>query len=196
MDPESTARRRRRATAVEPEAIWRRRKRPWSPKPSAAERSGPGIQVGLLVPAATNVRGIQSAHRVRAKGNGPGVPSRHRVRKGSDHGLQSGRQVRAAAMPIVHGDRSDRQRKVEAAAREDQAANVGGSRIGRRDREALVAIAAGSRDVRPENPVVGAVAGRPESLKESLEDRADAGGRGGGRPPSGGRKGGGGGSSR
>ena len=75
-------------------------------------------------------------------------------------------------MPIVHGDRSGRQRKVEAAAREDQAVNVGGSRIGRRDREALVAIAAGSRDVPPESPAVGAVAGRPESPKESLEDRA------------------------
>ena len=77
-------------------------------------------------------------------------------------------------MPIAHGDRKGHRRKVEAAAREDPAAIVSGSRIGRRDREALVVIAAGIRDVPPENPAVAAVAGRPEeSPREGLEDMAD-----------------------
>ena len=53
--------------------------------------------------------------------------------------------------------------QVEAAAREDQAATWVEAESACRDREAVVAIAAGSRDVRPESPAVATtVAGSPD----------------------------------
>ena len=183
MDSESTTRRRWRETPMEPQAIKRRREAPMESRShQAAARSAHGVRSHQAVArndhgapghqaVARNAHGVRS-HQAVAR-NAHGIQVGLLVLAATNvRGLQSDRQVRAAAMPIVHGDRSGRQRKVEAAAREEQAANAGGNRIGRRDREALVVIAAGSRDARLPSQVVVAAAGRRASLEESRQDQA------------------------
>ena len=163
VEPKPSA---RGAKRPESEAVRRRREAPVESEPAARLPAVTSVR-GVRAPARSGRRATpvdsEAADRVSGDGKRPWTPKRPPGQGGGN--------------ADVHGDRSGRQRKVEAAAREDQAAERGceaGSAAG--TAEAPVAIAAGSRDVRPENPAVAQP--RLDARKAPEDSRRGPGGAG------------------